>query len=123
MPDTRAVLFVYNIDSSVLQSLHEYSVSGPAEPKEEICHLSTLTHSPVGMKKEWKRFLKDLPFPSRSMDKKEFSREFGARPITFPVVLFKRGTELLVLARTEEIARCQALADLITLVQERLAQV
>lgn len=120
MPDSKTVLFIHNINSGVLQPLHNYSSTPVAVPGADTCSLSNLTRSPVGIKKEWKRFLKDLSIPSRSLDRNEFFSEFGHRDITIPVVLLQSGTELLLLISTEEINRCHNLGDLIQLVRERL---
>lgn len=120
MPDSRSLLIVYNLDSGVLQSLHEYSGGGPSASQKEACHLSAMTHSPVGVKKEWKRFLKGLPYPARSLDRDEFSREFGPRQVTFPAVIFRNGPELQVIVTADELRRCPELGDLIALLEERL---
>lgn len=123
MPGTKTLLFVYKTDSGVLQSLKNYSTGTGAGSGPDICTLSAVTHSPVGMKKEWKRFLKDLRIPSRSLDRNEFSFEFGQIQTSFPVVLVQEGTELAVLIGTEELNRCRNLDDLMLLVKERLSQI
>jgi len=123
MPEPRTLLFIHNLDSGVLQSLHDYTSGKPPSSKSDPCTLSIMTHSPVGMKKEWKRFLKDLEIPSRTLDRNEFVSEFGHRPVTFPVVLVKRGTELAIFISTEELRECRDLSDLIQLVRERLSRI
>jgi hypothetical protein len=123
MPDTPALLFVHNIDSGVLSALHDYSSSKVPASATGACPLSTLTHSPVGIKKEWKRFLKDLRLPSRTLDRNEFLAEFGQRPFTFPVVVLKKGVELSVFISTAELSLCNDLGALIRLVKERLTVV
>jgi len=74
------------------------------------------------MKKEWKRFLKDLVIPSRLLDRNEFSWEFRELKTTFPAVVVQNGTNLAILVGTDEINRCRDLHDLIHLVQLRLSQ-
>ena len=120
MPDTPSLLFVYNLDSAVLQSLRDYSRSKAALTGVDLSPLMTMTHSPLGIKKEWKRFLKELTVPSRSISRDEFFKEFGHLQITFPVVLTKTGPALSILISTEEIQQCRELSDLIVLVRERL---
>jgi len=120
MPDTPSLLFVYNLDSAVLQSLHDYSSSKTAPAGVDPSPLMTLTYSPLGIKKEWKRFLKELAVPSRSISRDEFVMEFGHLKVTFPVVLNQKGPALSILISTEEIQQCRDLSDLIALVRERL---
>jgi hypothetical protein len=123
MPGVRTLLFVHNIDSGVLPSLKDFSTGKTAASGSDICALSAITHSPVGMKKEWKRFCKELEIPSRSLDRNEFVSEFGQRQVTFPIVLVQQGTELSVLISTEELKRCRDLNDLIFLMKQRLLDV
>jgi hypothetical protein len=122
MQDPLVILFVNNIDSGVLLSLHDYSASKSDISGVDASPLSAITHSPVGIKKEWKRFLKDLSIPSRSLDRNEFTTEFGNRPVELPVVLLKRGTELSILVSAEEIRACRELSDLIHLIRERISK-
>ena len=122
MPGSKTLLIVDNIDSGVLPSLKDFSAGTAAASGVGTRTLSTMTHSPVGMKKEWKRFLKDLEIPSRTLERSEFTSEFGSGhpKMTFPVVLIQTGTELAVLLNTEEISRCRDLHDLILLLRQRL---
>ena len=122
MQGQKTLLFVYNSDSGVLQPLKDFSTGKAAVPGADACVLSAVTHSPVGMKKEWKRFIKDLEIPSRFLDRNEFSAEFRSRypQATFPVVLVQKGTELSGLISTEELNRCRDLEDLIVLMRQRL---
>ena len=121
MPGSKILLIVDNTDSEVLPSLKDFSAGTAAASGAGTRTLSTMTHSPVGMKKEWKRFLKDLEIPSRTLERSEFTSEFGSGhpKMTFPVVLIKTGTELTVLISTEELRRCRDLNDLIVLMRQR----
>lgn len=123
MQAQKTLLFVYNTDSGVLQSFKDFS-SGKAASSggADTCNLSAITHSPVGIKKEWKRFCKDMEIPSRSLDRNEYSAEFGSRhpQASFPVVLVQKGTELGVFISTEDLNRCRDLNDLIALMKSRL---
>ena len=120
MQDSPSILFVYNLDSAVLQSVHEYSTGKGALPGADVSPLSRLTHSPLGIKKEWKRFIKELPVPSRSLTRDEFIMEFGNISLPFPVVIYKKGATLSVLISNEEIRACRELGDLIHLVKGRI---
>jgi len=121
MPGSKVLIFVYNTNSSVLEALKDYTAGPAAAPGKDICTLCALTHSPVGMKKEWKRFLKDVGIPFRFLNRDEFLSAFGNIRTAFPVVLVQEGTELNLLAGTEELNRCRDLTDLILLMQQHLA--
>ncbi len=122
MPGQKNLLFIYNTDSGALQGFKDFSSGKAAPAGAGACPLTGITHSPVGMKKEWKRFCKDLDIPSRSLHRNEFLAEFGSRQqqITFPVVLVQKGTELEIFISTEELNRCRDLNDLILLMKQRL---
>ena len=122
MPGLKTLLIVDNTDSGVLPSLKDFSAGTAVPSGAGTRTLSTMTHSPVGMKKEWKRFLKDLEIPSRTLERSEFTSEFGSgHPrMTFPVVLIQTGSQLAVLLSTEELNRCRDLHDLILLLRQRL---
>lgn len=120
IPDLKSLLFVYNQDSSMLQAIKDYTASTFAAPRTDDCTLSAITHSPVGMKKEWKRYLRDLKIPSRFLNRNEFFTEFGYFQTTFPVVLLQKGKELAVLICSEELDRCGTLNDVITLIEQHL---
>ena len=122
MPGSKTLLIVDNTDSGVLPSLKDFSAGTTAATGAGTRTISTMTHSPVGMKKEWKRFLKELEIPSRTLERSEFTSEFGTgHPrMTFPVVFIQTGTELAVLLSTEELSQCRDLYDLILIMRQRL---
>lgn len=122
MPGSKTLLLVDNTNSGVLEPLKDFSAGTAAASGAVTLTLSSITHSPVGMKKEWKRFLKELEIPSRTLEKIDFLAEFGSRyqQTTFPVVLMQKGTDLSILINTEELSRCRDLNDLILLLRQRL---
>ncbi len=122
LPGLNSLLFIYNNDSSVLQALKDYTAGTTAASRAE-CPLCELTHSPVGMKKEWKRFIRDLGIPSRFLNRNEFVAEFGQYETTFPVVLLEKETGLAILIGPEEINRCRTLSDIIVLLDQHLQYV
>jgi hypothetical protein len=75
------------------------------------------------MKKDWKRFVRDLGIPSRFLNRNEFISEIGAGLITFPAILVQIGKDLLVVASSDEINRCGSLDDLISLIRQRSLEI
>ena len=119
-PGPNTLLFIYNSDSSRLPGLKDYTAGTPAAFRTGNCALSAITHSPVGMKKEWKRFIRDLAIPSRFLNRNEFFSEFGHCQTTFPAVLLQKETELAILVNAEELNRCRSLNDIISLLEQHL---
>jgi hypothetical protein len=119
MPQQETLLFVSNNDSGVLPKIKNYSSDKAVSPAVS-CNLSVLIHSPVGIKKEWKRFMKEQKIPSRFLDRNEFRAEFGPGVTKFPVVFIRIGKSLSVLINTDEINRCRELEELISLFEKRL---
>ena len=120
MSEEETLLFVSN-NSGVLPQIKNYS-DHTATSRGDSCNLSALTYSPVGMKKEWKRFMRELKLPSRVLDREEFRAEFGSIAMTFPVILVRTRRGLSVLIGTDELNRCRSLEDLMNLLRQRLAQ-
>jgi hypothetical protein len=114
------LLFVYNTDSSVLLALKDYSASTSAVARTENCMLCKITHSPLGMKKEWKRYIRNLDIPARFLNRNEFFSEFGHSQAAFPAVLLQRGKDLIILISSEELNRCRTLEDVIVLIEDHL---
>lgn len=116
----KTLLFVYNSDSGMVSGLKDYAKISTVSGRD-VCNLSAITFSPIGMKKDWKRFIRETGYPSRFLTRNEFLSEAGTGFTTFPAVLIQAGKELLLVASTDEINRCQCLEDLISLVRGRLA--
>jgi hypothetical protein len=119
----KTLLFVYNAESGVLPAIKDYASNGGTASAKNVCNLTAITNSPIGMKKDWKRFVRDLGIPARFLNRNEFVSEIGAGLITFPAILVQTGKDLLMVASSEEINRCQCLEDLISLVQIRAREI
>ncbi|MDD1694497.1 MAG: hypothetical protein LUQ71_07215 [Methanoregula sp.] len=119
----KTLLFVYNADSGVFPGMKDYSLKSGTSNTRQFCNLTAITNSPIGMKKDWKRFVRELDIPARFLNRNEFVSEIGAGLITFPAILVQTGKDLLMLASSEEINRCQSLEDLINLVKARSREI
>ena len=119
----KTLLFIYNADSGVLPGLKEYSSKTSTSHARDSCNLTTITSTPIGMKKDWKRFVRELGIQARFLNRNEFVSEIGAGLITFPAILVQTGKDLLMLASSEEINRCRSVEDLISLVQQRSLEI
>lgn len=123
MSSGKTLLFVYNIESGVMPGARNYSIQTGTLTGRDSCNLSIITQTPVGMKKDWKRFVRELGLPAQFLTRNEFIAEVGAGLITFPAVLVRTGKDMLMLASSEEINSCRSLEDLIGLIRQRSADI
>jgi hypothetical protein len=121
MPSGKSLIFVYNVDSEAMPGMNDH-MSRMAGSGAERCNLHAVTFSPIGMKKEWKRFIHDLGIPVRFLSRDEFSSAFSTLATTFPAAFLQTGDGLFQFVSTDEINQCKDLGNLIALVQQRLVQ-
>lgn len=122
MRSDRTLIFVYNADSDAMPRANDL-MSRPTGTLTDPCLLLDLTFSPIGMKKEWKRYISGLKIPVRFLARDEFTSEFRsyASAATFPGAFLLVGKDLFVIATPEEIRQCGDISDLIAIVEKRLA--
>lgn len=114
-----SILIVYNAASETLSKVNDPLMKTGVLGSER-CNLHALTYSPIGMKKEWKRFIYDLKISVRSLSRDEFASEFPSIVTDFPVIFFQNGNDLTRLLSMEEINQCRELGELIRLMQQRV---
>ena len=115
-----ALVFVYNADSGVFNALAD-AAHKIFSPRTYRCNLCALTHSAVGMRREWKRFLEGLGTPVEFLHADELRARFGAAGVELPAVFRRDGESLEVLAGADSINACRTLDDLKRLVLDGLA--
>jgi hypothetical protein len=115
------LIFIYNCDRGNLSAIKDYSQKTGAEAPP-LCNLISLTVTPVGIKKSWKRFVSELPFPARFLHRDEFEEEFGELLLPSPAVFFRRGKDLTLLISSEDLNRILSTDELIARVTMRLQE-
>lgn len=116
-----SLIFVYNADGGVRNGLKDM-VHKIVSPSTYPCSLCALTHGWFTMRPRWRRSLKSLPQPKRFLHRDEFARQYPGMAVALPAVLLAEGTAPpQVLISAAELDRLPDLADLIALVEARLA--
>jgi hypothetical protein len=116
------LIFAYNCDRGNLSAIKDYSQKTGAEAPP-LCNLISLTVTPVGIKKSWKRFVGELPFPARFLHRDEFEEEFGALITPTPAVFFRRGKDLTLLIASADLNHILSTDELIALVNTKLQEI
>ena len=109
--ETRALVFVYNADSGVFNALAD-AAHKIFSPRTYACNLCALTHTALGMRVEWKRFLEGLGRPLEFLHADELRSRYGLRDVPLPAVFEKDGASLRAAVSADEINACGTLEEL-----------
>jgi hypothetical protein len=121
-PAGAALVFVYNADSGVFNTLAD-AAHKIFSPRTYACNLCALTHTAVRMRGEWREFLEGLDRPLEFLHADELAARYGLKGIKLPAVFTKDAGGLKVLAGADSINACRTLDELKRLVLEGLAGV
>jgi len=105
------LIFVYNAESGLFNAITDMAHK-IFSPQTYSCHLCALTHSNVGMRKEWKRFIESLELPSQFLHANELAARYSVGSLSLPVVLIKKGESIEILVEANVINGCQNIDDL-----------
>ncbi len=106
-----ALVFVYNADSGVFNTLAD-AAHKIFSPQTYACNLCALTHTAIGMRREWKRFLDGLDSPLEFLHADELKARYGVDGVPLPAVFKRDGERLEVLVGADSINACRTLDDL-----------
>ena len=110
-----ALVFVYNADSGVFNTLAD-AAHKIFSPQTYACNLCALTHTAVGMRREWKRFLDGLDAPLEFLHADELRARYGVEGVPLPAVFKRDGGKLEVVVGADSINACRTLDDLKSLI-------
>ena len=114
------IIFVYNAESGIANALLDYGKKY-IQPDKYDCQLCMVTYGALGMKKDWKGFVKSLPYPTRFLHKDEFLKQYRNKEITFPTVLLQKDNQLKVLLGAKDFANINNLESLKQTLKQKLA--
>jgi len=115
MPD---LIFVYALDGGLFNEITGYAHK-VLSPKTYPCNLCTLTHGPLGARREWAQFIKGLDVKTEFLHRDEFVGKYPAAKHNFPAVYSRGNGTPQVLISSEELNACRDLSSFISLVRER----
>lgn len=106
-----ALVFVYNARAGLFNALAD-AAHKIISPRTYNCNLCALTHSAVGMRKEWKHFLDGLDVALEFLHSDELEERYGVAGVPLPAVFKREGNDLEVLAGADSINACKMMGDL-----------
>lgn len=117
-PARPILIFVYNADSGLFNTLTDVAHK-IFSPQTYPCHLCALTHTAVGMRKEWKQFLDDLGGPLEFLHADELKARYGMQEVPLPAIFQRNGGHIEVSIDADSINACRTLDDLKRLILDR----
>ena len=118
---TDVIVFVYNAESGLFNALSDIAHKA-LSPQTYPCNLCALTHSALGMRKEWKDYLDGLALEKEFLHSDQLARRYGAEGLALPAVLRKRGKRVELMIDADAINRCESLEELKRLLTARLSE-
>jgi hypothetical protein len=106
-----ALVFVYNAESGVFNTLAD-AAHKIFSPRTYQCNLCALTHSAVGMRREWREFLDGLEAPLEFLHADELKKRYGVVGAPLPAIFRRDGEKIETLVGADSINACRTLDDL-----------
>jgi len=119
MQSGRFLIFVFNFERGNLSAIKDYSQKLTAD-RVPVCNLFDLISSPVGIKKNWKRFIQELGVPARFLHHDEYEEEFGALLTPLPAVFMHEQKTRILFISADELCSVTSLDELMALVNQKL---
>lgn len=113
------LLFVFNANSGLDNALLDTG-RRIVQPKDYPCALCMVTYGAFGMKKDWKEFIKTLPYPVRFLHKDELTKELPSIVFSPPGLILVVDKSATVLLQAENFESIHGLEDLKLRVREVL---
>ncbi|MFB9992371.1 hypothetical protein ACFFLM_10385 [Deinococcus oregonensis] len=120
MSIVRSLVFVYNADGGILNGLKDLWVK-TLRPQDYDCQLCAVTYGPLGMKREWRDFVRQLGPEVRFIHRDELRAEYGLDGVPLPAA-FERHSDgtLQQWLSAAEMRSFATLNDLMRAVEQRL---
>ena len=115
-----ALLFVYNADGGVLSGLKDLWHK-TVSPQTYNCQLCAVTYGPLGMRREWRDFVRGLGAEVTFLHRDELREQYGLSGVPLPAVFEQTGEGPRVWLSAEEVRGAGDLEALMRLVERRLA--
>ena len=114
-----ALVFVYNADSGLFNAVAD-AAHKIFSPRTYQCNLCALTHSALGMRREWRRFLEGLGVPLEFLHADEWRARYGAAGVPLPAVFRRDGDGVEMFLDAGAINACRTGEDLQRLIVGQL---
>jgi hypothetical protein len=118
-PGKPKIVFVYNADSGVFNLVSDIAHK-IFSPQTYACNLCAITHSNLGMRREWKEYLESLKNPLEFLHADELKDKYRLENVKLPAIFIEEGGVLMPLVEADRINQSKSIQDLKDLIDRRL---
>lgn len=115
----KKVIFVYNADSGVVSVVKDFWKK-ILRPSSYECNLCMQTFSTFGMKKDWKKFVKNLDVETEFQHKDEFEERYEINDAKYPSAYVQDNGSLTLFITQDEMNAVKSLEEMETLVSKKI---
>lgn len=120
--DKEKLVFVYNADGGVLNSIMDAAHKLFA-PSTYQCALCAITHGTVSIRSEWKDYMRSLPYETRFYHRDGFRSDWPFIRDELPAIFFQiRSGELKLLVSKSEFENVRSVAQLAAFLGRKIAE-
>jgi len=105
------LVFVYNADSGMFNLLTDVAHK-IFSPQTYSCNLCAITHSNLGMRDEWRKYLDGLSVPFEFLHADELKGRYKIEKIMLPAIFKKENGVLKEMIGAKTINACRDIEDL-----------
>jgi len=113
------IIFVYNANSGLFNTLGDIAHK-PFSPETYACNLCGITHTPLGMKNEWKEYLESLHVKKIFLHVDELKNQYGIENVELPALFLEADAKANLWIKADEINSCKSIDGLKTLIDSRI---
>ncbi len=113
------LVFVYNAKSGLFNTLSDIAHK-MFSPQTYACNLCGITHTPLGMRREWKDFLEHLELEKEFLHADELASMYGISEVKLPAIFLKKHNTLELFISAEAINQTHDMLELETLIHKTL---
>lgn len=115
------LVFVYNADGGIINGIMD-SAHKLFAPSTYQCPLCAVTHGIVGMRSEWKEYMRSLSYETRFYHRDGFRKEWPTMEADLPAIFFEaENEEIGLLISKEELELVRTVGQLSALLGRRIA--
>ena len=119
MSDDKKLVFIYNADSGLMNSVRDY-FKKKRSPETYECNLCMQTFGSFSMKKDWKSYIKDLDIDTDFLHKDEFEKKYDVKNAKYPSTYLQNGSSMKIFISVDEMNKVKSLDEMKELVSKKL---